>query len=266
MKVTEIIKTTAYLYPIITALVIVSSCIRTNLKSQEPNKGFDLLSEKEEVKFGHYVDECIHKDFTVLSPEKHAEVYHAIEEIGQLLAKVSDRPDLKYTFKIIITDLVNAFAGPGGYIYVTTGLLEFAKNRDEVAGIIAHELGHINARHVVKQYRNATYAQNLKAPIILGSKLIGYGVMGNLSQFSALFFLQGYSREYERQADYLGVNYMRASHYNPEGMVSFLKRIWDEKERGEKKGIEVFFRSHPETLERIKNIEKHIEELRESKD
>lgn len=141
-------------------------------------------------------------------------------------------------------------------------MLEFAKNRDEVAGIMAHELGHINARHVVKQYRNATYAQNIKAPIILGSTLIGYGVLGNLSQFSALFFLQGYSREYERQADYLGVKYMCTAHYNPEGMVSFLKRIWDEKEQGKKKGIEVFFRSHPKTLERIKDIEKHIEELR----
>lgn len=261
MKITEIIKTPEHLYLIIVVLVI-ASCVRTNLKSQEPDKGFDLLSEKEEVKFGHYVDACIRKDFAVLSPEKHAELYHAIEEIGQYLAKSSDRPDLGYTFKILNTDFVNAFAGPGGYVYVTTGLLEFAENRDEVAGVMAHELGHVNARHVVKQYRNATYAQTLQSPIILGSKIIGYDILGNLSKFSALFFLQGYSRDYERQADYLGVKYMLAAHYNPEGMVSFLKRIWKEKEEGKKKGIEVFFKSHPKTLERIKDIEMHIDELK----
>jgi len=112
MKVTEIIKTTAYISPIIIVLFIIASCISTNLKSQEPDKGFDLLSEKDEVKFRHYVDACIHKDFAVLSAEKHAEVYHVIEEIGQSLTKVSNRPDLKYTFKILITDLVNAFAAP----------------------------------------------------------------------------------------------------------------------------------------------------------
>ena len=251
------------IYPIIMILVIIASCVGIKPRNKEPEKGFDLLSEGEEVKFGHYVDACIQKDFAVLPAEKHPKIYQAVEEIGRSLAHVSDRSDLNYTFKILNTDLVNAFAGPGGYVYITTGLLEFAKSRDEVAGVMAHELGHVSARHVVKQYRNATYAQTLKTPIILGSKIIGYGIVGNLSQFSALFFLQGYSRECERQADYLGVKYMLAANYNPEGMVSFLKRIWDEKEKEKKEGIvKVFFRSHPKTLERIQDIEKYIEALR----
>jgi len=253
------------IYPIIMALVIIN-CVGIKPRNNEPEKGFDLLSEGEEVKFGHYVDACIQKDFAVLPPEKNTEVYQAIEEIGQALAHLSDRPDLNYSFKILNTDLINAFAGPGGYIYVTTGLLEFVKNRDEVAGVIAHELGHVSARHVVKQYRNVSYAQTLKTSLILGSRIIGYGIIRNLSQFSALFFLQGYSREYEREADYLGVKYMLAANYNPKGMVSFLKRIWDEKEKKEKEGIlEAFLRSHPKTLERIKDIEKYIEVLRKKK-
>ena len=263
MKITEIIKTTERIYPIVIVLVIVVSCFRINPKSKEPDKGFDLLSEEEEVKFGHYVDACIQKDFSVLAPKKHVKLYQATEEIGKSLVKVSDRPDLHYTFKILNTDLINAFAGPGGYVYVTTGLLQFAQSRDEVAGVIAHELGHVNARHVVKQYRNVTYSQTISTPILLGSKLIGYDRLGNLSQFSALFFLQGYSRDYERQADYLGVKYMLAAKYNPHGMVSFLKRIWNEKEQSENNGvIDVFFRSHPKTPERITNIEKYIKELR----
>ena len=244
-------------------VLVITNCAVVNKKSEEPEKGFDLLSDNEEIKFGHYVDARIKKDFLVRSPERYTELYQAVEKIGQSLAKVSDRPHLNYNFKILSTDFVNAFAGPGGYIYVTTGLLEFAETKDEVAGVIAHELGHVSARHVVKKYRNITYAQTVSIPIILGGKLIGADMFGSLSQFSAVFFLQGYSREYERQADYLGVKYMQAAHYKLEGMVSFLRRIWDEKEREKKEGIlEVFFRSHPETLERIKDIEKHIEEIR----
>jgi len=242
---------------------VVTSCVLINKKSKGPEKGFDLLSDEEEVKFGHYVDARIQKDFAILSPEKHTEIYQAVEKIGQSLVKVSDRPNSRYIFKILNTSLVNAFAGPGGYVYITTGLLEFAENRDEVAGVMAHEFGHINARHVVKQYRNINYAKTLSTPVIVGGKLIGYDILSNLSEFSALFFLQGYSREYEKQADYLGVKYMQAANYKPEGMVSFLKRIWDNKEQEKKEGgLEVFFRSHPKTLERIKDIEKYIEELR----
>jgi len=258
----NIFKQFAYLLCIFIILAV-TNCAVVDKKSEEPEKGFDLLSDKEEMKFGHYVDARIQKDFLVLSPEKHPEIYQAIEKMGQSLVKVSDRPNLKYTFKILSTDFVNAFAGPGGYIYLTTGLLEFAETKDEVAGVMAHELGHISARHVVKQYRNVSYAQTLSMPMVWGGKLIGADILGNVSHFSALFFMQGYSREYERQADYLGVKYMHAVNYNPEGMVSFLRRIWDEKEREKKEGVlETFLRSHPETLARIKDIEKHIEEFK----
>lgn len=255
------IKITTNHITLIIMLTFIVGCPGINLKGNKPAKRFDLLSEKEEAKFGHYVDACIQKDFLVLSPGKNVEVYQAIEEIGQALIKVSDRPDLGYTFKILITDLVNAFAGPGGYVYITTGLLEYAKTKDEIAGVIAHELGHISARHVVKHYRNLTYAQTLQSPLIIGGKLIGLEALESLSQFTALFFLQGYSRDYERQADYLAVKYLSTAHYDPQGMVSFLKRIWEGKEQGEKKGIDVFFSSHPETLERIKDIENYIKEL-----
>jgi len=239
-----------------------SSCTGVAIKG-EPQKGFGLPSEQEEIEFGHYVDAAIQNDFIVLLPSENPWLYEKITKIGTSLVKVSDRPHLKYTFRILNTPIVNAFAGPGGYIYVTTGLLKFAKNVDEIAGVMAHELGHVCARHAVKQFRNVNYATAILFPILVASEAYGYSWAGNLSQLAAVFFLMGYSRDYERQADYLAVKYMIRAGYRPEAMVSFLERLWEEKEKGKKDDLfEVFFSSHPHTQERIRYIKEYIKELR----
>lgn len=244
--------------------VFCASCTGVAVKG-EPQKGIDLPSEREEIEFGHYLDAAIQNDFIVLLPSENPWVYEKISEIGTSLVKVSDRPHLKYTFRILNTPLVNAFAGPGGYIYITTGLLQFAKDADEIAGVMAHELGHVCARHAVKQFRNVSYAVTILFPILVASEAYGYPWVGSLSQLVAVFFLMGYSRDYERQADYLAIKYMIKAGYNPEAMVSFLERLWEEKEKKKQPSLlDVFFSSHPHTKERIRYMKQYIRELRET--
>ena len=234
--------------------LLCASCTGVAVKG-EPQKGINLPSEREEIEFGHYVDAAIQNDFVVLLPSENHWLYQKISQIGMSLVKVSDRPRLKYTFRILNTPLVNAFAGPGGYIYITTGLIEFAEDIDEIAGVMAHELGHVCARHAVKQFRNVNYATAILFPILVASKAYGYSWAGDLSQLAAVFFLMGYSRDYERQADYLAVKYMIRAGYRPEAMISFLERLWEEKEKGRKADLlGVFFSSHPHTQERIRYI------------
>jgi len=252
----------SYLFSGLAIFLLLSGCSTVNVKSEKPGQGVGLPSEEKEIKFGNYVDACIQSDFMILLPDESPKVYTEVQKIGKLLVKVCDRPHLKYTFRILNTDMVNAFAGPGGYVYVTTGLLEFVKSRDEIAGVMTHEIGHVCARHVVKQFRNVNYVQTVLFPIKVASYAYKIPLGGDLSQITAVFFLMGYSRDYERQADYLGVKYMLKAGYDPNAMVNLLKRLWEEKEKGRKEGIGVFFRSHPPTPERIKYIKDYIKELK----
>lgn len=249
---------------LILAFLFTAGCAAVQVKRESPEKGAGLPSQEEENKFGHYVDASIRNDFIVLLPQENPKANQRVNEIVQSLAKVSDRPNLKYTARILNTSLVNAFAGPGGYVYITTGLLEFAQSKDEVAGVLAHEIGHVAARHAVKQYRNVTHAQNLVTVLQIGAGLKGYDAraVGNLSSLTALFFLSSYSRDFERQADYLGTKYVIKANYNPQGLISFLEHLWEEKEKGKREGLGIFFRTHPHTQERIKNTKDHIKELK----
>ena len=102
-----------------------------------PYEATGYMTEDEEVRFGHYVDAEVTHQFLVLDRK---DITGAVNEIGQSLAKVSHRPELKYTFKVLNSSQVNAFAGPGGYLYVTTGLLAELGSKDELAAVLAHEI------------------------------------------------------------------------------------------------------------------------------
>jgi predicted Zn-dependent protease len=128
-----------------------------------------------------------------------------VNDIGQRLARTSERPNLNYTFTVLDSPVVNAFAVPGGYVYITRGLMALAENEAEVAGVIAHEIGHIAARHTNERYCRGIVAQ--LGAIGLGV-LTGSGAVAEAANMGAAIYLQGYSREQEFQADLLGVRYL----------------------------------------------------------
>jgi predicted Zn-dependent protease len=185
-----------------------------------------------------------------------------VTRIGQRLARESELPDLQFTFTVIDSPIVNAFALPGGYVYVSRGLLALAENESELAGVLAHEIGHITARHTAQRVTQAQYGQ-LGA---LGAQILGAVLLGDagaqlgqqLGTLGAAAWVQGYSREQELEADQLGIRYMTRAGYDAEGMASLLAALQaDEalrkKLRGGDAGAAVpsWLASHPRTADRI---------------
>jgi len=210
-----------------------------------------LIDTRSEVSLGRNMDMQVQSQFQVLSdPWKQ----NRLDNIGQKIAAASDRQDLIYHFKIIKDAELNAFTIPGGYIYVNSGLMERASD-DELACVIAHEIGHTAARHTVK-----------KIQAILGYQIVMNIVMSannNKSTIQAMdivFSLAslGYGRQDETLADKLAVKYARKAGFNPYGMVTFFEKL---KKEAEEKGANfnlVFLSSHPPIDERIKNVKNEI--------
>ncbi len=178
-----------------------------------------------------------------------------VASIGNLLARTSETPDTKFTFTVLDTPLVNAFALPGGYVYITRGLLALADNEAEVAGVLAHEIGHVTARHAAERYGQAMAANVLGLGLGL---LLGSGPAIDLYGAVAGVALRSYSREQEYESDLLGVRYMARAGYDPGAMASFLRRLqahsrFQSELRGEADKADQFdiLQTHPRTADRI---------------
>lgn len=182
-----------------------------------------------------------------------------VSRIGSKLVKFSELPDLKYTFTILNDEKVNAFALPGGYIYVTRGLLAIVGNEAEMAGVLAHEIAHITARHSSQRY-SVTKAKNIGLRVL--------GVVGSIagaptgaSQLATLggeVALKSYSREQELEADMLALRYLSRAGYDPSALTSFFYQLKAHKEllasmKGQKSQFKYFdfLSTHPLTTQRI---------------
>jgi len=180
------------------------------------------------------------------------EINSYVNRIGQkIVAALGDQP-FSYQFLVIRDPRINAFAVPGGFIYVHGGLLMRAANDDEVAGVLGHEVAHVNAHHLARQ-QEATqlmnYATLLGVLLSIVQPAIGAGALA-VNQATQL----KYSREFEQEADYLGARYMRQAGYNPRGMLDFFKKMLDE-QRTTPTFVPPYLLSHPLTDTRLTNLE-----------
>lgn len=158
-----------------------------------------------------------------------------VDQLGQRLAKQSHRPELEWHFTVLDSPEVNAFALPGGYIYVTRGLMAYMESEADLAGVIGHEIGHVTARHSAQRAtRQQTAGLGVLAAGILGAVLEGRGVSGagelasQVSQGVAAGYIASYSREQELQADRLGAEYLAATRYDPQNMVAVIRMLQDQ--------------------------------------
>jgi len=155
-----------------------------------------------------------------------------VNELGQKLAAQSHRANLKWTFTVLDSPEVNAFALPGGYVYVTRGIMAYLDSEAELAGVMGHEIGHVTARHGAQRAtRQQTAGLGVIAATVLGAVLEGSGVSGatdvasQLSQTVAAGYIASYSREQETQADELGAEYLARNRYNPQNMVDVIQAL-----------------------------------------
>ncbi len=175
-----------------------------------------------------------------------------VNRIGQNLARNSDS-QLPFTIKVLIDDSPNAFTLPGGFMYVNTGAILAAADESELAGVMAHEIGHVAACHVARESTRGNLMNLASIPLVV----FGGPLAGNALQLAAPATFMKFSRNFEAQADYLGIQYAWKAGYDPLGMISFFERI-ETMEKKKKGFIARAYESHPQTPGRVQKSQQEI--------
>ena len=217
-------------------------------------KGINLYSLEREISLGKSLAQEVERSSKLIDDPV---VTEYVNRVGQNLVRNSDAR-VPFTIKVIDSDEVNAFALPGGFFYVNSGLILHAMEESELAGVMAHEISHVTARHGTKNATKGELMQLATIPLILlgPGGWAGYGIYQGLNLAIPVTYLK-FSRDAEREADFLGLQYMYKAGYDPNSYVTFFERIQaDEKRRPGT--IPKVFSTHPPTPERIENTQKEI--------
>ena len=181
-----------------------------------------------------------------------------VNRVGQNLVRNSDA-QVPFTIKVIDSDVVNAMALPGGFFYVNSGLILAADEEAEMAGVMAHEIAHVAACHYGREMTRANLMQLASLPAIFMGGAIGYAIYQGLGLAIPLTFLQ-FSRAFESEADYLGIEYMYRAGYDPSGFVSFFEKI-QAMEKKKPGTLSKAFDTHPQTPDRIEKSQAEIRKI-----
>src|SRR6266851_560859 len=217
-------------------------------------KGINLYSLEHEIALGKGLAQEVERSSKLIDDPV---VTEYVNRVGQNLVRNSDAR-VPFTIKVIDSDEVNAFALPGGFFYVNSGLVLRAQEESELAGVMAHEISHVTARHGTKNASKGELMQLATIPLMLLGPVgwAGYGIYEGLNIAIPLTYLK-FNRDAEREADFLGLQYMYKAGYDPNSYVTFFERIQaDEKRRPGT--IPKVFSTHPPTPERIANTQKEI--------
>jgi predicted Zn-dependent protease len=215
---------------------------------------FIFITTPQEVSLGKDVHQKLAEEFKFSNQTAKAE---KVRRIGGTLAAVSDRQDYQYQFFLVEKDELNAFTTPGGNIYIFSGLMDKLTTDDQIASVLAHEIGHCAARHTIKKYQ-AALGYDLIGSIVLG-QVGGEGAKGIASMSSNVVMslvFSAYGRQDEYEADRLGVKYLRLAGYDPRGSIQALEIL--QKESKDPGGPTVL-RTHPHLPDRIEAVKKEIQ-------
>jgi predicted Zn-dependent protease len=186
-----------------------------------------------------------------------------VNRIGQNIVRNSDAK-VPFTIKVVDSDEINAFALPGGFFYVNSGLILAADDEAELAGVMSHEIAHVAARHATRQMTRGQFANLASIPLIFVGGGIGYAVRSAAGFGLPLTFLT-FSRGFEEEADYLGVQYMYKSGYDPQAFISFFEKI-QAKEKKKPGTLAKAFSTHPQSQDRIAKSQEEISRILPARD
>ena len=219
------LRPTARVFALIAPLLALSGCTINPATGEQSFTVF--MSPAEEREVGSREHPKILKQFGGVYGD--AELANYVHRVGTSLARVSEMPDLEFKFTVLNDDQVNAFALPGGYVYITRGLLALADDEAEMAGVIVHEIGHVTARHAAERYSRAVAARiGLSLIDVLASVAGAVTGTTDFVSLGAQLYLQGYSRDQEFQADMLGIRYLARAGYDANAVTAFLGAIEDQ--------------------------------------
>ncbi len=219
-----------------------------------------LMSEGDEIRLGEQVKQQVLQQYQVYDDP---ELQNYVQRVGSKLAANSHRSHLNYSFTVLDSKEVNAFALPGGHIYITRGLMAYLNSEAELAAVLGHEIGHVTARHAVRQY-SATQLASIG--ITLGSLLLPGGYQGVGQQLGGILggaLLRGYGREHELESDRLGAEYLARSNYNPQAMLDVIRVLKNQEslelkmarvEGREPRVYHGLFATHPDNDTRLQEV------------
>lgn len=231
-------------------VVFIASCAVNPVTGE---RELSLYSEQDEIAIGKQTDVEIRKQYGIYNDPAMNEY---VTRVGASLGPYTHRSHLEYHFAVLDSPVINAFAVPGGYVYVTRGILALMRSEAELAVVLGHELGHVNARHSIHRMSEQTlFGLGLAVGSALNKTVADIaGIAGVGIQ---LLFLK-YSRDDERQADQLGVEYSRKGSYNPGEMIGFFASLEKMGDLSGKHSIPGFLSTHPLTSERIQNTKEML--------
>jgi len=214
-------------------------------------------STKTEMAWGSEVAQQVMKSSKIVTDPV---VEEYVNRIGQNIVKNSDAK-VPFTIKVIDSDEINAFALPGGYFFVNSGLILAASNEAELAGVMAHEIGHVAAHHQAREMTRMHYADLGMVPLVMmtGYSAVGYGIYEASAVAVPLTFLE-FQRDFEEQADWLGVEYMYDAGYDPQQLIAFFEKI-EELEKTKPGLISKTFATHPQTPVRVERTQHEIAKI-----
>ncbi len=242
-------------------LLILGGCAVNPVTGQ---RDFVTVSESEEIRQGQTYHQSIIASYGIYD-DPALQAY--INGIGQQLAASSHRAHLKYTFTLLDSPEINAFALPGGYVYITRGIMAYLGSEAELAGVLGHEIGHVTARHSVRQ-QSGQLASSLLNVLVMATT--GSEGLGNLSQQLGTGIIRGYGRDHELEADRLGAEYLHNSGFDPEVMLNVIKVLKDQevyeqalakKQNREPNIYHGVFSTHPENDDRLQTVVRAAKQL-----
>ena len=235
--------------PILLTLLV--GCVTTGPGGK---KSIVLIPTESEVEIGKEVVRDVESKERVLND---AQVQSYVSNVGRKVANVCDRKDVKYSFKVLDNDEINAFACPGGFIYIYKGLMKKMDNEAQLAAVLAHEVGHIVARHSMKRLQ-AIYGYSILMEVALGDKM-GQTARQMVDAATGVILL-GYGRENEYESDEYGILYAKKAGYNPKGMIQLFEKF-KQLEGRPPNTFEKLLSSHPPARDRINNGNKEIQKV-----
>jgi predicted Zn-dependent protease len=244
--------------PLLALVLLVAGCAVNPVTGQ---RQLALISEAQEIEMGRQVAEDAARQMGLVD-DPALQAY--VERLGLAMARASERPNLPWSFRVVDDPTPNAFAAPGGYIFVTRGLLSLMRNEAELMSVLGHEIGHVTARHSVTMLSRAQLAQiGLGIGSVLSPTIARLGDVAGAGL--SLLFLS-YGRDAERQADDLGFRYMLEQGYDARQMVNVFASLQRAGEASERSAVPAWLSTHPYPEERITRIQQHLAELNQPLD
>lgn len=245
-----------YRLVLLARLVVLSLCA-ASLSLVGCGTGINLVSMEEEWELGRELEQDINRQVTLVND---ATITRYVERMGRDIVRRTEMADQSWRFYVIQDENINAFNAPGGLIYVHTGLIARARNAAELAGVIAHEIAHGTQRHGTQRLTQV-YGLNVVAGLLLGSDP---GLATQIAaQIAGTGAVASFTRGMEREADQLGVRYMAAAGYDPEGMATMFELLLQESNR-QPGAVEQFFSTHPLTQDRIRDVRNEARRVQRS--